>query len=334
MTKTHYLLKSASSILVALCFGVSLVQAQAVAAPVAKLEVDSLDGCPSKTIMSRFFEFGKTGKMPADLGRWLNDPVAQKIEPYQAFDNVHFVGVCWVSAWLIKTSDGYALIDTLHEPFVDQLIDNIGKLGVDLADIKYVLMTHGHFDHAGGAYKLKPLVPNAKFVMTQKGWDEAYESSSGHRPWKFLDTVNIVSKDGQSFTLGDATFTVYETPGHSFGTASYAFDVKDGDTIHHAFTVGGLGLNAIKSSAQVEAYINSVKRIQALAIEKSAPITVHLTTHPFSTGLTEASRKIPSRKPGEPHPLVDPKGFQKQLAELQAGGEQRLLLEQTKEASK
>jgi len=50
--------------------------------------------------------------------------------------------------------DGVVLIDTLHEPHVDQLVANLGKVGINLADIKYVLMTHGHFDHVGGAAKL------------------------------------------------------------------------------------------------------------------------------------------------------------------------------------
>ncbi len=76
------------------CVGVPLVQAQTRQTPVA----ESLEGCPSKIIMSRFIEFGKTGRMPPDLGRWLSDPKAQAIEPYQAFDNVHYAGVCWVSA--------------------------------------------------------------------------------------------------------------------------------------------------------------------------------------------------------------------------------------------
>lgn len=311
------------------CFGVPLAQAQ------SKEAAPSLDGCPSKTIMSRFIEFGKTGKMPPDLGRWLGDPKAQAVEPYKAFDNVHYVGVCWVSAWLVDTDDGYVLIDTLHEPFVDLLIGNIKKLGVDMADIKYVLMTHGHFDHVGGAYKLKPLMPNAEFVMTQAGWDEAFADSAksqrGRRPWTFVDQTGTVAKDGQAFTLGGATFTAYETPGHTFGTASYGFEAKDGDTTHHAFTVGGLGLNAIKCEAQVKAYIDSVKRIQDLAASNDAPITVHLTTHGFSTGLPEAASKIPNRKAGEPHPLVDPQGFQKQLAGLQGRAEKRLVIERNKD---
>ncbi|QKO14196.1 Metallo-beta-lactamase L1 precursor [Dickeya solani] len=142
-----------------------------------------LDGCPSDAINARFTEFGRTGRMPPDLNQWLNDPKAQAIPPYQAFDNVYFVGVCWVSAWLIKTSGGPVLIDTLHEPYVDQLIANIRQVGIDPAEIKLVLMTHGHFDHVGGAYKIKAL-SQARFVMTQAGWDEAREDArqSQHSP--------------------------------------------------------------------------------------------------------------------------------------------------------
>lgn len=107
--------------------------------------------------------------MPQNLARWLDDPEAQYIELWKPFDNVHFVGVCWVSAWLIERPDGAVLIDTLYGPHVDQLIENIRATGVDFADIKYVLMTHGHFDHVGGAARMKELLSNARFAMTQKG---------------------------------------------------------------------------------------------------------------------------------------------------------------------
>ena len=124
------------------------------------------EGCSSKEILARFEEFGRSGKMPPEMGAWLGNPKAQYIEPWKAFDNVYYVGICWVSSWVLRTSDGVVLVDTLHEPHVDQLIANLRKIGVDLSEIKYVLMTHGHFDHVGGAAKLKPLLPNAKFVMT------------------------------------------------------------------------------------------------------------------------------------------------------------------------
>ena len=298
--------------------------------PLAAQPAQPFEGCPSKEIMARFEDFGRTGKMPPDLGRWLSDPKAQYIEPWKAFDNVYFVGVCWVSAWAIRTNDGVVLIDTLHEPHVDQLVANLSKIGVELADIKYVLMTHGHFDHVGGAAKLKPLLTNAKFVMTKTGWDEAMESARGSestpRSWSMI-AQDVVAKDGDVIGLGGNSFGVLETPGHTLGTASYTLDVKDGANTYRAITVGGLGLNAIKDSKQVEGYIASVDRITALAKQPGKPVTVHLTTHPFSTGLMEARYRLAARKPGEPNPLVDPEGLLKQLAGLRSGAVERLEIE-------
>lgn len=70
----------------------------------------------SERVNALFSQFGATGKMPPELGRWLSDPKAQKIDPYEAFDGVYNVGVNWVSAWLIKTPAGPVLVDTVHEP--------------------------------------------------------------------------------------------------------------------------------------------------------------------------------------------------------------------------
>jgi metallo-beta-lactamase class B len=299
-------------------------------ASVGSLAAEPLEGCHSREILARFEEVGRTNKMPPDLAQWVIDPNAQYIEPWKAFDNVYFVGVCWVSAWAIRTSDGVVLIDTLHEPHVDQLVANLRKVGIDLADIKYVLMTHGHYDHVGGAARLKPMLPNAKFVMTQIGWNEAAqsakESESSPRPWSMIAS-DVVVKDGDVIRIGGNSFGVMETPGHTLGTASYTYDVRDGASRYRAITIGGLGLNAIKDSNQVVAYIASVDRIRALVSRPVDPVTVHLTTHPFSNGLMEARDRLEARKPGEPHPLVNPEGLLAQLAALRSGAEKRLEIE-------
>lgn len=290
-----------------------------------------LTGCPSATIDQLFNDFGRTGKMPPSLGRWLNDPKWQIIEPYQAFDNVYNVGICWVSAWLIKTSDGPVLIDTLYEPYTDQLVENIKKIGVNPADIKMVLLTHGHFDHVGGVSKLKTLT-HAKFVMTAEGWreaqDNAQKSQGKSGAWTMPPAADILIKDGDVLTVGDTKFYAYATPGHTWGTTSYALDVKDGDKTYRAITVGGLGLNAIDGAKQVEAYISSIDRIKAMVNASQNPISVHLTMHPFSSGLTEAKELLKTRKPGQAHPLVDQSGLNQQLDELRAGAVERLALEQ------
>nr|WP_220789343.1 CAR family subclass B3 metallo-beta-lactamase [Craterilacuibacter sinensis] len=292
-----------------------------------------LTGCPSATTNQLFKDFGNTGKMPPELKRWMNDTQSQNVEPYQAFDNVYYVGICWVSAWLIKTSAGPVLIDTLYEPYTDQLIANIKKIGVNPADIKMVLLTHGHFDHVGGASKLKALT-NAQFVMTEEGWREAQADAqkSQGKPgaWTMPAAADILVKDGDVLTVGDTKIYAYATPGHTWGTTSYALDVRDGDKTYRAITIGGLGLNAIDGAKQVEAYIASVDRIKSMANASKNPISVHLTAHPFSTGLTEAKELLKKRQPGQPHPLVDLAGLNKQLDELRAGAIERLAVEQAR----
>jgi metallo-beta-lactamase class B len=300
------------------------------AAPV-RAEVPS--GCASKDVSAAFGDFLRTGKMPPDTARWLYDKKAQYIEPWKAFDNVHFVGICWVSAWLITSPKGDILIDTLYAPFTDTLLENIRKVGGDPKNIKVVVMTHGHFDHAAGAVKLKPLLPNARFVMTETGWREGAEaaraSQGGAAPWTMLDK-DVVAKDGDTFTAGGVTVQLVETPGHTFGTASYVYDVADGKTVERAVTVGGLGLNAIKNASQVEAYLASMKKLRALVTSTKRPVRVHLTTHPFSNGMFEAAAGLKTRKPGEPHPLVNQAGILKQLDGLEAAAKERLAVERAK----
>jgi metallo-beta-lactamase class B len=290
--------------------------------------------CESAPLMAAFGVFGETGRMPPNLVKFLGDAALQKIEPYKAFDNVYYVGICWVSAWLITSPNGHVLIDTLYGPYTGQMLENIRALGFDPKDIKLVVVTHGHFDHAGGIAQLKSgLAPGTRFAMSKEGWREGAEDSVSHPrfPWVMIEP-DIVLTDGQTVSGGDIVIQAFETPGHTFGTISFAFDARDGARTYRAFTVGGLGLNRIRGPEQVEAFIASLKRIRTLTQEGARPVELHLTTHGFSTGLTEAKDLLKTRKPADPHPLVDLPGFRKQLDELQSSAEKRLVVERQKQA--
>ena len=318
-----------------LCFRYAAAALALLSAEASAQEQPLTATCESAPLMTAFTVFSETGRMPPDLIKYLGDGPWHKIDPYKAFDNVYYVGICWVSAWLITSPNGHVLIDTLYGPHTSQMLGNIRALGFDPKDIKLVVITHGHFDHAGGISQLKSdLAPGTRFGMTKEGWREGAEEAVSHPrfPWKMIEP-DIVLTDGQTVTGGDVAIQVFETSGHTMGTASLAFDARDGTHTYRAITVGGLGLNRIRGPEQVEAFITSLKRIRALTQDGVRPVELHLTTHGFSTGLTEAKDLLKTRKPADPHPLVDLPSFLKLLDDLQAAAEKRLPVERQKKAN-
>ena len=73
-----------------------------------------------------------------------DDVELQKIEPFKVFDNLYYVGPCYVSVWLVTTPQGHILFDSAQEPFVDHVMAGIKKVGANLRDIKYIILSHGH----------------------------------------------------------------------------------------------------------------------------------------------------------------------------------------------
>ena len=94
----------------------------------------------------------------------------QKLPAIEVFDNLYYVGPGYVSVWLIPTSDGLILIDTAQEPYVEHVIENIRQAGFDPKDIRYILISHGHLDHYGGAGKIQEL-SGARIAALAEDWE-------------------------------------------------------------------------------------------------------------------------------------------------------------------
>ena len=251
----------------------------------------------------------------------------QYVKPFKIFDNVYYVGIDWVAAYLIETSEGLILIDSLYGSWVRPLINNIQQLGFDPADVKYVINTHGHFDHAGGS-KYFQAVHGARIVMTVEDWALAESKPLASMFYMPVPTRDIIANDGDVITLGDTNITLYNTPGHTEGVLSMTYQVKDGNDVHTAMTLGGVGLN-FNGVEQTQSYIDSYLRLQSM----QDGISVSLPNHAFMAGVFERAEQLTNRGANDPHPFVDPDAYQASLATIVKNAQAKLSKEKSGDAT-
>jgi metallo-beta-lactamase class B len=224
---------------------------------------------------------------PPDRSTWY-------AEPAKVFDNLYFVGQREYSAWAITTTEGIILIDTLFDYSVEEEVaGGLKKLGLDPATIRYAVVTHPHPDHHGGAKFLQDRY-RTRIVMSGPDWD-VIERLSGTKPAR-----DMVATDGQTLTLGDTTITLYVTPGHTPGTLSVLFPVRENGARHLVALWGGTGLNADRDS--LEKYIASAQRFDGIAQKAGADII--LSNHTDWDGSKVNLPRVATRAPGAPNPYI------------------------------
>jgi len=218
--------------------------------------------------------------------------------PFKVFDNLYWVGTKIHSSWALKTSDGIILIDTLYnyasEP---EIIDGLTKLGLNPATVKYVIVSHGHGDHDEGANLIQQRF-HAHVIMGGPDWDAIEKASPmpGGTPKR-----DMVATDGEKLALGDTTVTIVLTPGHTLGTLSLLFQVKDRGKPLNVVYSGGTAFNNQFDAERFQMYIASQRKLARLAADSGA--TVLLSNHSeFDDAYTKA-RLLASRRPDEPNPF-------------------------------
>jgi metallo-beta-lactamase class B len=221
------------------------------------------------------------------------------IEPAKVFDNLYFVGSKIQSSWALTSSEGIILIDTLWTyNSEEEIVGGLKKLGFDPAKVKYVIISHAHADHVGGA-KLMQDRYGSRIVMGGPDWDSIEKSVNGYPAGK--PKRDIVADDGQKITLGNTAVTLIATPGHTPGTLSMIFTVKDsGKPLTVAYS-GGTAFNFPSTVANFDTYIKSQSKMAAAAA--SANATILMSNHSEFDSATTKIRMLASRKPGEPHPF-------------------------------
>ena len=197
--------------------------------------------------------------------RWSGRPrTEQKTEPFKIFDNLYYVGVQHVASYLIPTGDGLILIDATYPTTADMVLDSIRRAGFDPAEIKYIVLTHAHFDHFGGIGRIKQVAPDARVVSSAADWDEIERQQATANPDRggLPLTRDMVVSDGEVLKLGNTTLTLHHAPGHSPGALGIELEARDGERTYRLINPC-VGLNNVPP-AQTQVLIDSMERLKDL----------------------------------------------------------------------
>jgi metallo-beta-lactamase class B len=223
-------------------------------------------------------------------------------EPAKVFDNLYFVGGKLHSSWALTTKEGIILIDTIYPYNSEELvIGGMKKLGLDPKNIKYVLISHAHADHIGGAEMLQSRY-KTRVVMGGPDWEWVEKYPNRYKT--MAPKRDIVAADGMKITLGGTTVTIWLTPGHTPGTMSYTFTVLDrGKPVNVAYS-GGTAFNFVNNTPDpgiknFQTYIDSQKHMAEKAAASGA--TVLLSNHSEFDNAVSKNRMLAGRGKG-PHP--------------------------------
>ncbi len=246
--------------------------------------------------------------------------------PFRIVGPIHYVGTFDLASYLITTSQGHILMDSGLESNAAQLRSSIEALGFAVKDVRILLNTQAHFDHAAGLAAIKA-ASGARMLASAA--DAALLESGGHDDPVFGDTltftpvkVDEILKDGQQVTLGDVSLTAHMTPGHSRGTTSWSMTVNEGGRALHVLFAGSTSIPSsdmvLVGNQRYPTVVADYKR--TFAFLKARTPDVWLTQHASAFGLHDKAARL---KAGEsPNPFIDPNGYSRWLT-----GSERSFLE-------
>jgi metallo-beta-lactamase class B len=220
-------------------------------------------------------------------------------EPAKVADNFYFLGTQNHHSWALVGSDGIILIEALyHYAVADEVTGGFKKLGLDINKVKYAVMSHAHGDHDGGAAYLQDSIPGLRLLYGAADWDaiDKLADRPGGKPKR-----DMVATDGMKLSVGDASIQIVTMPGHTPGTLSYLFEIKDSGKALRVAYVGGTAIPFNGTSAYYDQYIASAQKLAKAAADYGANVLLSNHTE-FDNGYYKAHTAA-NRKAGEPNPF-------------------------------
>jgi metallo-beta-lactamase class B len=241
--------------------------------------------------------------------------------PHRMIGNVYFVGQDDLASYLITTPKGHILVNTGFEFSVPVIKAGVQRLGFRYQDIKILLVTHAHSDHAAGLADLRKQTGAKMWAIEQEApllesggkTDFLFGSGGWFKPVK----VDHVFHDGDKIELGDTVITAHWTPGHTKGATSYSFEITENGKLYHVLIANLPSINEGTDFIDNDRYPNIIEDFQhTFAVLKSLPCDVFLSSH---TTQFHFNRKYyrDEKHEYDPERYVDPIGYQLEVQQLE-----------------
>lgn len=239
-----------------------------------------------------------------DLKKTMNQPVA----PFHIIGNIYYVGASDITSYLIVTPQGDILLDGGFVETAPQIEANVKTLGFKITDVKFILNSHAHLDHAGGIDEVRK-ASGGKFVAMEQDVPALEEGKS------FPATKpDRVIHDGETVTVGGATMTAHLTPGHTKGDTTWTTTVRNGARKLNVVFVGSATVlpqyKLIDRPGAPATYPGIEQDYEkTFRVLKSLPCDVFLAAHGSMYSLVD-KRKVMDAKTSAQNAFVDPWGYQ------------------------
>ena len=234
-------------------------------------------------------------------------------QPFRIAGNLYYVGNSDVTSFLLTGPAGHVLVDGGYAETAPLIVQSIGKLGFKITDVKVLLNSHAHFDHAGGLKELQDA--SGAQLWISEGDAQAIASGGAHDPSAtFISRypaprIDHRFRDGTTVRLGPLELTAHVTAGHTRGCTSWSFPVRDGDRELQAVSICSLSLLPGMSFVEPEKYpgirADFERSFQTL---RSLPADIFLGAH---ASFFDLHRKLRERAgTGDPAaPFIDRAGY-------------------------
>lgn len=240
----------------------------------------------------------------------------QPIAPYRVVSNLYYVGTNYLASFLITTPQGSILINPNYQESVPLIRKNVEKLGFRFSDIKIILISHAHDDHAAGcalAQKMtgaKIMVMDADVGEMQDGGASDFQYSDMRWPAVHVDRV---IHDGDRITLGGTVLTAHLTPGHTKGCTTWTTEVQQGGRLQHVVIVGSPNVNPGYKLVGNKTYPQITSDYErTFRILKSLPCDIFLGAHGSYYDMDDKLKRF---RAGDVNAFVDPAGYRAYVEE-------------------